>query len=785
MRVGDVPAIPSQARLVGSLGPGTPMRLEIVLVPRHQTQLAANAEAVSTPGSATFRHYLRPGRFAAEYGASSTAIAAIEHSLAAEGLRPAGVDANRLAIRVVGTASSVEAAFGLELPRYRLPDGQVVFANNAAPRLSRSLAPAVTAVLGLDSLRAAAPTDLRMGRLRARPGGRARRGVADLRAQLAGPAASPSCTSTITGARAGLTADQLATAYGFDGLYGAGDTGTGTTIGLIEFAPVRPGDLSSFAACYGLGTPAVTQVPVAGGPGAYDGSSEVEAELDTELLIGLAPGASIIVYEGPNNKGNVSNTAAYDAESAAINADRAKVLSTSWGGCEPTVGRAVAESENVLFEQAALQGQTFVAASGDNGSEDCYGTVHGSAANQLSVDDPASQPFVTGVGGTTLSMTPVPQETVWNTHLVGPSPGAGGGGTSTIWPMPAYQAHSPPSLGVVGPFARCPGGAGPTTVRGTCREVPDVSANAGTPFATYCTIGGGNSFRSLCNSGGWTGLGGTSAAAPIWAALFALADSAPACATSGPVGFANPALYAIAGGPGYASTFRDVTSGSNDLTGAHPGRFSAAPGYDLASGLGTPLAGDGTSSGLVADLCAPGAIAARLTGLPRPTVTRVSPRSARSRGGAHVIVTGTNFEATTAVRFGTRPAVAFRVASRTRVVAVAPPGTGFVHVTVVSAAGSSHRSRADVFDYLTPPDVVSISPASGPSRGGTVVVIRGAWFMGVRSVRFGALPAHFVLRSTRLILAVAPPGSGLVDVRVSDRAGTSAPGSRDRFRYRG
>ena len=789
----------------------------MLLAPRDPAALAKRAEAVATPGSPDFHQYLTPGQFAAQYGASRSTLERVERALRGEGLATVKVSRDRLALEVRTTAARAEAAFSTRLPRYRLASGAVIFANNTAPRIPASLESEVTGVLGLASLGVETPSGLEFGwpklpraplvtsestlRNESRPAPKAPvastigSSASLLRPEQVGPSPTSSCEETIGQAGAGLTAGQLASAYGFDGLYAAGDAGAGTTIALVEFAPLRSSDLATFAACYGLSPPAVTQVPVDGGPGDYNVTSQAEAELDVELLSSLAPAASLIVYEGPNDNGNVSNAANYDVLAAAVNADQAKVISTSWGGCEPSVGVGVARSESVLFEQAALQGQTFVAAAGDDGSTDCYGVLRGPAGSHLSVDDPASQPFVTGVGGTTLSLTPTISQTVWNTTLSSPEPGAGGGGVSSLWPMPAYQSSSAPSLDVVGPYARClpnssvgldaqPGKTGAASA-GNCREVPDVSANAGTPFATYCTIGStsGSAAASLCSAAGWTPLGGTSAAAPIWAALFALTDSSPACATSGPVGFANPALYAIAGSPSYATSFTDITTGSNDLVGHNGSRYPATAGYNLAAGLGTPIAGSGTGPGLVAALCSPAAASSRFLGLALPSVTGLRPATARSRGGAHVVITGSNFTAARGVRFGGRPATTFRVASSSRIVAVVPPGAGEVHVRVIGPSGPSAYRPSNAFEYLTQPVVHSITPREGPGSGGTAVSLHGSYFRQVRVVRFGAVPTRFVVRSPDLLVAIAPPGTGSVEVTVTTLSGTSRSIGASRFHY--
>ena len=420
--------------------------------------------------------------------------------------------------------------------------------------------------------------------------------------------------------------------------------------------------------------------------------------------MGLAPHARIVVYEGPNDSGSPSNTSNYDTLAAAVDDDVAQVVTTSWGECEQLVGEGAAKAESVLFEQAALQGQSVVAAAGDSGSEDCYNPASSGGGRQLAVDDPASQPLVTGVGGTTLTLGSPLGETAWNTGLGLPDPGAGGGGLSAFWPMPAYQRQAAPGLGIVtGPYAgtgRC-GSSG-------CREVPDVAADAGSAYAVYCTQ---ESFD--CAPGGWTPVGGTSAAAPTFAALLALADSSAACATTGPVGFVNPALYAAAGGSDYPTAFRDVTTGDNDLTGSAGGLYPAATGYDLATGLGAPLAGDGSDGGLVAQLCSAGSRAIDDAALAAPAVTAV--RAGSGPAGLEVTVHGRDLAGARAVRFGLRLA-RFTVASPERILAYVPPGSGSVHVTVVGRRGTSRRTRADVFTYVPRSRATRAVPSGVPGR---------------------------------------------------------------------
>jgi DNA-binding beta-propeller fold protein YncE len=185
---------------------------------------------------------------------------------------------------------------------------------------------------------------------------------------------------------------------------------------------------------------------------------------------------------------------------------------------------------------------------------------------ELSVDDPGSQQFVTSVGGTTLSSTSPRVESVWN-DIVDES-GATGGGVSKLWRMPSYQTGP----GVVSRFSS---GVACGLRAGDCREVPDVSASAD-PYDGY----------TYYYAQTWSGLGGTSGAAPLWASLAALVD-----VYSGslhPIGFVNPALYSLVASG--AKVVNDVTVGDNDYTGTGGGLYPATPGFDMASGLGTPIA---------------------------------------------------------------------------------------------------------------------------------------------------------------------------------------------------
>ena len=587
-RVGQAPVVGPRAVRLGALPGSTALHVDVALLPRDPSALAGYATAVSTPGSSLYRHFLARGEFAGRFGPSPAAIAAVSASLRSSGLSVGALSGDHFSLAVSGTAASLSRAFSTSFVRYRLASGRIAFANTEAPRFAGGVAQYVQGVIGLDSLYLPQRLDL------SRPGSVPGTAATSPHVVTGGP---QPCSAAVAAGPDwdAYTADQLASAYRFSSLYGAGDEGAGVTVAIYELEPNLKSDIAAYQACYGTST-TVAYTEVDGGAGT--GAGEGEAALDIEDVLGLAPKASIDVYEGPN-----SGTGDYDTYSAIISADTAKVISTSWGLCEPEAGSASIGAENTLFQTAATQGQSIFAAAGDSGSEDC-------GTNSLAVDDPASQPFVTGVGGTQLTaLGPAPVQNVWNESAAGS--GAGGGGVSASHAMPSYQSSAPASLHVLNADSSgTPCGAAKGSY---CREVPDVSADAD-PYSGYVVY----------YDGEWTGIGGTSAAAPLWAAFAALTDASSTCDGKA-IGFANPSLYAAAA-TGYSADFSDITSGNNDYTGTNAGLYRAGAGYDMASGLGTP---DGAS--LPAALCSgtPTANTVTVTNPGSQTTTVGSPVSLR------------------------------------------------------------------------------------------------------------------------------------------------------------
>ncbi|MBV8219843.1 MAG: putative Ig domain-containing protein [Solirubrobacterales bacterium] len=513
---GSAPAARAAAR-------ASSVHATVALAPRDPAALAAYAVAVTSPGSPLYRHYLTVAQFARRFGASAGAIAKVRAVLAARGVTVGAVTANRLALEVSSP------------PR---PSGVYAPAASVIPDLSRF----VQAVIGPGAAAPSASVTMHTGPIFGPVPTAGARTAPIARAADTGELQPCVAARAVAASAGAYTSDEIASAYGLSHYYAAGDEGRGVTIAVYELEPFSASDVAVYQACFGTGA-AVTTVPVDGGAGSGPGIGE--AATDVEDLTGLAPEASIRVYEGPR-----TGTGAYDTYSRIVSEDAAQVISTSWGMCEALKGSVPASAENALFEEAAVQGQSLLAASGDAGSDDC-------GDGRQSVDDPASQPWVTAVGATSLRGS---ANVVWNDSL-----GATGGGVSSLWRRPAYQAVAARSQS----FVTC-GSSGVA-----CREVPDIAVD-GDPETGYVAY----------YLGSWRTVGGTSVASPTVAALAALADASPACGGH-PIGFLNTGLYRAAA-RAYAANFNDVTSGSNsfDLVAG----FAAAPGYDMASGLGTPTA---------------------------------------------------------------------------------------------------------------------------------------------------------------------------------------------------
>jgi kumamolisin len=334
-----------------------------------------------------------------------------------------------------------------------------------------------------------------------------------------------------------FTPTQVASLYDFPA-----STGVGQCVALIELGGgFRPADLDTYFKGLGVNSPTVTAVSVDQAQNTPTGDAsgpDGEVMLDIEVVGAIVPQASIAVYFAPN-----TDAGFLDAVTTAIHdtTNKPSVISISWGGPESTWTAQAMTAMDAAFQAAATMGITVCIASGDNGSSD--GVTDGADH----VDFPASSPFALACGGTSLKATPsaISREVVWND---GASGGASGGGISAFFATPTWQT----SLSAV-------------TTQGTRtalskRGVPDAAGNADPETGYQVRVDGTASV-----------IGGTSAVAPLWAALLTRLNQL----AGKPAGLINPKLYQA------PTALRDVTSGNN-------GDFAAAAGWDACTGLGSP-----------------------------------------------------------------------------------------------------------------------------------------------------------------------------------------------------
>ena len=806
--VTPAPRIPAGAKPKGPVPGAATVRGAVVLRPRDEAALQRFIAAVTTPRSPMFGHYLRRGAYAAAFGPTPAAVGAVRSQLTADGLRVTKVASDGLIVDFVGSASTVERAFGTGLERFQLADGTVGTATTSAIRVPASIARAVSSVVGLDNLVHPHPMPI----IRAPASARGKHPAAKV-GQFTHPAGSPNaCAKARRAAQTmgGLTDDQIARAYGVFGLYGTGDVAAGQHIAIYELEQFLPSDIKIFDTCYFGATAAAKmatrlhQIQVDAGQPAGQGSGE--AILDVEDVSAVAPGAIIDVYQAPN-----TTIGALDEYTKIINSDTDKVLTSSWGICEQAVqlgSPGVQQAENFLFEQAAAQGQAMFAAAGDDGSDDCnsFGQVSPPPGqNPVSIDDPGSQPYMISVGGTTIDNAAIqpPSEHVWND---GAAWGSTGGGISMSWSMPTWQRDSRvPGIVLPGSAAYTnanaiekqfgfPAGfcqafltaATPTT---PCRTVPDVSAQADEFTGAITTFS--TEFKSPQTPDGWITIGGTSSSAPLWAAMLAVINASPTCkantATAHGVGFASPLLYAVASNPvAYKASFNDITTGNNDIFGLDNGQvFPATTGYDMSTGLGSPqLTSKSGKAGLAFYLCSMAGQANR------PAVTRLSPALLPVAGGT-VTITGTGFKpggtgSVAGIQVGTWqvPQSSFTVNSNTSITATFPPakdtlppgspapldGAGRADVFVTLNSGlSSVPTPASTMEYVDEsasnpiPSVTGVSPFGGDEATPGPVTILGSGFTGATAVKFGGVAAaSFNVLSPFEIRATPAPYSGSV-----------------------
>ena len=461
------------------------------------------------------RTVLTRKEFAQQHGADPESIARVESFAREHKLTVKEKSAARRTVIVSGTVAAMNQAFGVELKEYQHATGRYR-GRTGAVHIPAHLRDVIEGVFGLDN------------RPQAKPHFRRRHGRTGARAAAVSLSYTPI---------------QVATLYD----YPTSVNGSGECIALIELAGgYNATDLSSYWSQLKLTTtPTVSAVSVGNGsnhPTGDPNGPDGEVMLDIEVAGSIAPGAKFVAYFAENTDAgflNAITTAVHDST------NNPSVVSISWGGPESSWTQQAMTSMDEAFQSAAAMGVTVCAAAGDDGSTD------GVTDGLNHVDFPASSPNVLACGGTDLVAAgdTITSETVWND--LANNEGATGGGISDVFPLPSYQdsAGVPPSANPGKPVGR---------------GVPDVAGGAD-PTTGYVTRVDGQPEV----------IGGTSAVAPLWAALIALINER----MGKPVGFVNPLLYR---NPGGADDFHDITSGNN-------GAYAAGPGWDACTGLGSPM----------------------------------------------------------------------------------------------------------------------------------------------------------------------------------------------------
>ncbi|MGO9109892.1 MAG: IPT/TIG domain-containing protein [Thermoguttaceae bacterium] len=482
------------------------------------------------------------------------------------------------------------------------------------------------------------------------------------------------------------TAGVLSNGLNFSGIPG---DGRGQTIAIVDAYddPFAVEDLNIFSSYYGLpqvntgNGPTFTKLNENGGttlpgPDVPEGWG-VEESLDIEWAHSIAPMANIILVEAAS----AFDSDLYTAVQTAANQPGVVAISMSWSG--PEFSGETAYDSTVfatpvghLGGAASIGGTnlpggiTFLAAAGDDGVYDPY-------TGLITPQYPDCSPNVISVGGTTLTVTGSDPnytyggETTWGNGTNSVDLGGGGGGISAFESQPAYQK------GVVRNYST------------TQRTYPDVSAEANNDpgVAVYDTY----------DFGGWVPapVGGTSLSTPMWAAMISLADECRAIDGLGSLDGPSqtlPDLYSLP-----AADFHDITTGN--ANGPSP-LYNPGPGYDLATGLGSPV-----GNLLIPALCPKGA-----------GVTGITPNWGTLTGGTTVTITGYGLTGATAVNFGSSPATIISDTA-TQIVATSPPGSGTVDVTVVTPSGTSSTSPADQFHYVvTMSNVAELTASNGAAQ---------------------------------------------------------------------
>jgi subtilase family serine protease len=593
---GNLPAWAASAPRIGALPGSQQIDISVYLPWRNASSLDSFVAQVSNPHSAHYRQYLTPDQFRARFAPSQSDVNAVSSWLKAQGLQVTGGPVSNHWIDARGTVAEITRAFGTALATYKYRGAQY-WAPVSEPTVAASIAGKILAVTGLQNADVATA------------------GAAPPGAFVNAPPCStywgqqmatdqPTAFGQVQPyAPCGYTPAQLQGAYGVAGAIAGGNNGSGQTVAIVDAyaAGTIAQDVNQYSALHGLPPADLKQVwatpnldqksgsandPCGGANGWYG-----EETLDVEAVHAMAPGASVL-YSGA---ADCHDQSLLSALSKVIDDGSAQIVSNSYGNLGEDVSQKEAAAEDSVYKQAAAEGIGLYFSSGDDGDE-------AAIIGQPQADFPATDPWVTAVGGTSLAVGAADNylfETGWGTgkSVLGdgawsPDPPGdflygSGGGTSKLFAQPSYQQGVvPASLA----------GSGDSAMR----VIPDVAAD-GDPN-TGMIVGETQTFGKHQTAYGEYRIGGTSLASPLFAGVMALADQKAGFHH----GFANPALYGLAGGAAYhditpsngqlamvRNDYKNSVDSSGGITTSlrsldHDSSLATAAGYDNVTGMGTP-----------------------------------------------------------------------------------------------------------------------------------------------------------------------------------------------------
>ncbi|HEY7855287.1 MAG TPA: Ig-like domain repeat protein [Terriglobales bacterium] len=590
----------------GAAAPEMMLHRMLLLLKRSPEQEQALEQMISdqyTAGSPRFHQWLTPQQFGDQFGPSPVDVQTITSWLAGAGFTVTGLAPGGGVIEFSGPAGAVASALHTEIHQY-LVNGEEHWANASDPAIPMALEPVVAGVVSLNNF--VKPAGRMMG---TGHGVKATNGEA-----------SPALTLDANNTQHAIVPGDFSVLYNAAPVYAAGINGTGETIAIVGRSDVDPNNIAAFRKLFVPAQANNLPTTIVNGPDPGDtgGGDEGEADLDLEWSGGVAPNAKIdfVVSATTETTDGVDLSAEY-----IITNNLAPIMSTSFAACEAGLGTSENQFINGLYEQAAAQGITVIDSSGDSGAAGCDPNdgSEQAATQGLAVSGLASTPFSVGVGGTQFNegtnnnatfwnatndatdfhsaKVPIP-ETVWNESLTtnpastgGPF-SASGGGKSAVYAKPVWQ-----STAITG------------MPNDSVRDVPDLSfAAAGHDGYVVCDSASPCTVDPVTKKFSFDVFGGTSASAPSFAGVMALVEQKVGAIQ----GQANFTLYHMAKAETYSAcnsanspaancVFLDTTVGDNKVpcagaspncsstTSGTPGTmgFSATPGYDLATGLGS------------------------------------------------------------------------------------------------------------------------------------------------------------------------------------------------------